>query len=52
MELYKREHRCYILRRMVYELFGVGGEEWVRWWCRQGDNCYQIKFAGAVRNNA
>ena len=32
--------------------FGVGGEEWVRWWCRQGDGCYQIKFAGAVRNNA
>lgn len=26
MELYKREHRRYILRRMVYELFGVGGE--------------------------
>ena len=32
--------------------FGVGGEEWVRWWCRQGDGCYQIKFAGAVHNNA
>ena len=29
---------------------GVGGEEWVRGWCRQGDGCYQIKFAGAVRN--
>lgn len=26
MKLYEREHRRYILRRMVYELFGVGGE--------------------------
>ena len=32
--------------------FDVGGEEWVRGWCRQGDGCYQIKFAGAVRDNA
>ena len=21
--------------------FGVGGEEWVRGWCRQGDGCYR-----------
>ena len=27
MKLYEREHRRYILRRMVYELFGVGGED-------------------------
>lgn len=27
MRLHEREHRRYILRRMVYELFGVGGED-------------------------
>lgn len=27
MKLYEREYRRYILRRMVYELFGVGGED-------------------------